>query len=90
MKYSAEYSKKALKQLRKLDRPIRTRIHNWVLEHLEGCENPRLYGKALTGSLSGSWRYRVGAYRLLADIYDDRILILITEIGHRSEVYEGE
>ncbi|MBQ6972007.1 MAG: type II toxin-antitoxin system RelE/ParE family toxin [Synergistaceae bacterium] len=88
MRYSADYSQKALKQLRRLDKPVRTRIHNWVIEHLEGCENPRLFGKALTGNWSGYWRYRVGDYRLIAEIHDDKILILITEVGHRKDVYE--
>ncbi|MBQ7169295.1 MAG: type II toxin-antitoxin system RelE/ParE family toxin [Synergistaceae bacterium] len=47
-----------------------------------------IHGKALTGNWSGYWRYRVGDYRLIADIQDDKILILITEVGHRKEVYD--
>ena len=51
------------------------------------AENPRVKGKALTGDLKGLWRYRVGDYRILADIQDDKIVILILDIGHRSKIY---
>ena len=50
-------------------------------------ENPRIKGKALTSDLKGLWRYRVGDYRILADIQDDKIVILILDIGHRSKIY---
>ena len=75
--------------LNRLDNHISLRITGWIREHLEGSENPRVYGKALTGNWSGYWSYRVGDYRLIADIRDDRVLILITEIGHRREIYKG-
>ena len=58
-----------------------------LLKNLEGCENPRLHGKGLTANKSGQWRYRIGDYRLLAEIEDDKIRILILNVGHRSEVY---
>ena len=50
-------------------------------------ENPRIKGKPLTGDLKGLWRYRVGDYRILAEIQDDKIVILILDIGHRSKIY---
>lgn len=88
MKYYVEYSKKSLRQLRKLDKPVRTRIYNWLMDRLDGCENPRRYGKSLTGSLSEYWSYRVGDYRVIADIQDDKVIIFITEVAHRREVYD--
>lgn len=50
-------------------------------------ENPQIKGKALTGDLKGLWRYRVSDYKILADIQDDKIVILILDIGHRSKIY---
>lgn len=62
-------------------------ILGWVQKNLEGCENPRQHGKGLTANRSGQWRYRVGDYRLLADIKEDTITILIINVGHRRDVY---
>ena len=53
-----------------------------------GCENPRIHGKGLTANRSGQWRYRVGDYRILADIRDDEIVLVLIDVGHRSRIYE--
>lgn len=87
-KYSVEYSKEAQKNLKKLDNPISTRITKWIDENLVNCENPRLHGKPLNGSLSENWSYRVGDYRIIAKIEDDKILITVVEIGHRRQIYK--
>ena len=60
----------------------------WIRKNLEGCENPRQHGKALTANRKGQWRYRVGNYRILSEIQDEKIIILILEIGHRREIYD--
>ena len=88
MRYTVDYDKKANKQLRKMDPSDSRLIYAWIDEHLQGCEDPRAYGKALTGNRKGYWRYRVGDYRIIAEIQDDRILILITDVGHRREIYK--
>ena len=88
MKYRVEYTQRAVKDLQKLDKPVRALIWGWIEKNLVNCENPRLHGKGLTANRSGQWRYRIGDYRVLADIQDDRILILILTIGHRREVYK--
>ena len=85
--YHVELSNAARKALRKLDPGVRAMIVKWLRKNLEGCSDARAHGKALTGSLSGLWRYRVGNYRLIADIQDDRLVILMLEVGHRSEIY---
>lgn len=87
MRYRVEFAKDALKELKKLDKHTASLIIGWVRKNLEGCENPRAHGKGLTANRSGQWRYRVGDYRLLADIQDDKIVILILHVGHRSEIY---
>lgn len=83
-----EYTKEALKALKKMDRHTAALILGWVRKNLVGCTDPRQHGKGLTANRSGQWRYRVGDYRLLAEIEDDRIVILILEIGHRKEIYK--
>lgn len=87
MIYHVEFAKAALRDLKKLDRHTAAMITGWIRKNLEGCTNPRQHGKGLTANRSGQWRYRVGYYRLLADIQDDKIVILILNVGHRSEVY---
>lgn len=87
MKFQVEFSKEALKELKKLDKHTAAMIIGWIRKNLDGCENPRQHGKGLTANRSGQWRYRVGDYRLLADIQDSKIVILILHVGHRSEVY---
>ena len=88
MKYKVEFSQRALKDLKKLDRHTAALILGWVRKNLEGCENPRLHGKGLTANRSGEWRYRIGDYRLLATISDNTITILVLNMGHRREIYK--
>ena len=86
-KYSVEITPKADKVLRKLDKITNKRIKKFIQENLIGCENPRLQGKPLTGNLKGNWRYRVGDYRIIAKIEDDKILITVVEVNHRRQIY---
>lgn len=86
-KYKVLFTKKILKQLQKIDGLHREIIMNWIKKNLLDCTNPRIHGKALTGDFSGVWRYRVGDYRILAEIRDDEIVIILMETGHRKETY---
>ena len=88
MSYHVEFTKTALKELKKMDRYNASMILGWIRKNLEGCEDPRQHGKGLTANRSGQWRYRVGDYRLLAEIQEDKIVILILNIGHRSDIYQ--
>lgn len=58
------------------------------LDEIAKLEDPRSRGKALTGNLAGVWRYRVGDYRILCDINDGRLVILVVDVAHRREVYK--
>ena len=87
-KYSVVLSKKAEKILDKLDPSVRKRIKKWIDTNLEGCENPRRRGKPLEGEFSGFWRYRVGDYRIIADIQDDKIIIFVINVDKRNDIYE--
>lgn len=87
MQYKVDYAKSAIKNLKSLDKPVRNMILNWIEKNLIDCTNPRQHGKALVGNHSGKWRYRVGDYRIIADILDDKIVILVLNVGHRREIY---
>lgn len=86
--YKVEFSESALKSLKKLDKYTVRVIKNWVVKNLVDCDDPRVHGKALKGTLSGIWRYRVGDYRLFADIHDKVVTIEIFEVAHRSKIYK--
>ena len=88
MIYKVEFTESAKKQLKKLDIYTQKILLVWLNKNLEGCENPRIHGKPLSANRAGQWRYRVGDYRILCDIQDDKIVILVIAIGHRREVYE--
>lgn len=88
MTYHVEFSKQALKDIKKLDKQTAALILGWIRKNLEGCADPRVHGKSLTANRSGEWRYRVGDYRLLAEIQDGKLTILMLTVGHRSEVYK--
>ena len=88
MKYKVEYTAQAVKQLKKLDKNTAALIYGWIDKNLVDCANPRLHGKGLTANKSGQWRYRIGDYRLIAEIQDEKITILLLNIGHRKEIYD--
>jgi len=87
MTYKVEYTKTAVKQFKKMDKKIAAFILSYIEEKLVNSIDPRAYGKALQGNLRDKWRYRVGDYRILAKIEDDKVVITIVEIGHRRDVY---
>ncbi|MCI9312691.1 MAG: type II toxin-antitoxin system RelE/ParE family toxin [Erysipelotrichaceae bacterium] len=88
MSYKVEYSKTAQKQIKKLDNYTKVMLMNWITHNLVDCEDPRTRGKALKGNLKNQWRYRVGNYRILCDIEDGRLIILVISVGHRRDIYE--
>jgi mRNA interferase RelE/StbE len=85
--WTVEVSGFAEKQLRKLDKPIQKRLINWLDDRLTGCKNPRHFGEPLRGDLAGLWRYRIGHYRVICEIQDEKLVVLALAIGHRREVY---
>ena len=89
MKFKVKFTETALKELKKLDKHTASLILGWIRKNLEDCENPRAHGKALTANHSGEWRYRVGDYRILAEIQDEEIIILVLTVGHRRDIYKS-
>ncbi len=88
MAWSVELSESADRELGKLDPQHRKRILKFLHERVARLDDPRSIGKALQGSRLGEfWKYRVGDYRLIAKIEDDRLIVLVLRVGHRKEIY---
>lgn len=83
-----EITDTAKKQLAKLDRQVQCDIVRYLRERLATDEDPRRYGAPLRRELAGRWKYRVGDYRLICEIQDRKILVLVLMVGHRSTVYD--
>lgn len=87
MAWRIELSESAIKQLARLDRAEAKRITGFLRNRLATLNDPRASGKALTGPLGGLWRYRVGDYRLICELQDHVLCVLVVRIGNRREVY---
>lgn len=87
MGWSVEFDNRAVKSLERLSKTNRLRIERFIDDRLLKTDDPRTLGTALTGGLTGLWRYRVGDFRIIAKIIDDRLVVLVIAIGHRREVY---
>ncbi len=88
MVWTINYSDRALKSLRKMDKQNARRIVDFMDLRIAVAADPRQSGKPLKGELGVFWRYRVGEYRILCEIRDDELVILAATIGHRREVYD--
>lgn len=86
--YSIETTTRFDREFKKLDKYTQRMMKSWIEKNLVGCENPRIHGKGLTANRSGQWRYRIGDYRLICQIQDERLVILALTIGHRREIYD--
>lgn len=87
MTYKIVFTERAMKQLKKLDKHTAALIFGWLEKHIEGTTNPRIHGKGLVQNKSGQWRYRIGDYRVICEIEDEKVIVLVLEIGHRREIY---
>ncbi len=89
MTWRLEYTDDAVKQLKKMGSVDSSRIRAWMRKHIDGCDDPRVSGKGLTGNRSGQWRYRVGDYRVLCELHDNIVTVEVFRVMHRREVYKG-
>lgn len=88
MVWLIEFDDAAKKDLAKLDKQVARRILAFLRKRVASLDDPRSIGEALKGSALGEfWKYRVGDYRIIANIGDASVLILVLKIGHRSDVY---
>ena len=82
-----EFDHAAIRELKKLSAGSRQIVLRYLRQRIETVEDPRRFGKALTGTMSGLWRYRVSDYRIVCRIEDAKIVVLVLKVGHRSEIY---
>ena len=88
MTWKIELDERANRDLDKLDLPVARRVYKFLYDRVAKLENPRSIGEALHGPKLGElWKYRVGDYRLICKIEDDRLLVLVLRVGHRREIY---
>ena len=88
MAWQIEFDPDALKDLRKIDKPIQIRLVGFLRTRVSSLSNPRDIGEALSGQRLGNyWKYRVGDWRIICDIQDQKILVRVLRIGNRREVY---
>jgi mRNA interferase RelE/StbE len=86
--WQIEFDPEALQDLRKIDKPIQIRLVGFLRTRVSSLTNPRDIGEALSGQRLGNyWKYRVGDWRIICDIQDQKILVRVLRIGNRREVY---
>ena len=85
MKSRVEFSARALSELKSLDIPTATLILGWIHKNIDGCSNPKQFGNALTSDQYGSWRYKIGDYRLLTEVKENSVTVITINDGHSQK-----
>ena len=88
MSYRLEFTPDVIKQLKKMDKYQATLLTRWLYRNIDGTANPREHGKALSANRAGQWRYRIGNYRVIVEIEDERLVVTAIQVGHRRNVYD--
>lgn len=88
MVWTIDFDKKAAKEFKALDTPVRKQIDRFLIKLMKS-KNPRQFGDALTGNLKSFWRYRVGDHRLICKIEDEILTVLVVRVRYRREVYKN-
>jgi len=86
--WRVEFGSAAARDLRKLGAQAQRLILKYLRERIATAQDPRRFGHALSRDLKGLWRYRVGDFRIVAAIEDDRFIVIVVTVGHRREVYD--
>lgn len=88
MTWIIEFDDRARKELRKLDKASQKEILKYLRDKIAASDNPRRFGKALQSNLAGLWRYRIRDYRIICNIEDDVLTVLVVRVGHRKKIYD--
>lgn len=88
MSWDYSFTAKARKELKKLGHESARKIIQFLDERVQEAHDPRQFGKALKGDLGEYWRYRIENYRILCEIKDDTLIVLVIKVGHRRDVYD--
>ena len=89
MTWIVEVTETAKKQLAKLDRKVQAEILRYLRERIQTDEDPRRFGAPLRKEMAGRWKYRIGDYRIICEIQDEKVLVLVLMVGHRSRIYKN-
>ncbi|HLQ85133.1 MAG TPA: type II toxin-antitoxin system RelE/ParE family toxin [Salinisphaeraceae bacterium] len=87
MTWIIEYARSVRKDIRGMPASTRKRIRDFLEQHVANLNNPRAIGNPLKGELAGFWRYRVGNHRVICQIEDERVTVIVIRVGHRRDVY---
>ena len=87
MAWQIKFAEEAIKQLKKLDRREAKVVTEYLRKRIEVLDDPRQLGKALKGELATLWRYRVGDYRVICELQDGALIVLVVRVGHRKDIY---
>jgi mRNA interferase RelE/StbE len=87
--WTIEYDEAAVRDLRKLDRQVQREILDYMEKRIGQAEDPRSFGKPLRHSKFGLWRYRMGDYRIICQLEQSKLVVLVVAVGHRSKIYNG-
>lgn len=90
MSYRVELSEAYKKAAKEIDKGAEMLILKWLNKNIEGSSNPRAFGKPLKGNLKNYWHYRIGNYRVIVDIQEDKLVILAINVGHRKSIYKTQ
>ena len=90
MAWQIEYDPGALQDLKKLDQAVQREIVDYMDNRIASARTPRDFGKPLRGSRFGLWRYRVRDYRIICELQERRIVVLVVAVGHRSTIYDDQ
>lgn len=88
MVWKINYTEIAAKQMQKFDKSISKKIDKYLNERIAVQKNPRVFGEELLHNKSGLWRYRVENYRIICEIQDKELIILVLRTGHRKQIYD--
>jgi mRNA interferase RelE/StbE len=88
MAWQIEFDPAARRELEKLDKSVSGRILKFLHGRVATLDDPRKIGERLKGPLREFWKYRVGDYRLICSLKDDRLVVIVLHVGHRREVYD--
>jgi mRNA interferase RelE/StbE len=86
--WTVEFQEQAIEDLEQLDKPVQRRILRYFSERIENSNDPKQFGKPLTGDKKGLWRYRIGDYRAICVMGDHKLIVLVLAVGHRRKVYQ--
>lgn len=86
--FNVEFKKSVAKTLNTFDQQTKIMLMSWINKNLCHCDDPRFSGKPLKGQFKGLWRYKIGNYRIIAQIIEHKVTIIIIDIDHRKDIYK--